>query len=192
VGSSITTYNSNGGTSTQYYAGANGTGPPVGSPIVSGGMATSQTSADAASTPSAAASTTDVPSQATLDPVGATIAIAGSDQLIDPGTGSQTIQFLAGATDDTLVLHLSGSDQVLGFDPSAGDALDLSSLLAEAGVNIGSDISRLADYVSVANVGGSAAILFDPTGQGGGSQVALLENDGGLVAQLQTFKDFVA
>jgi hypothetical protein len=129
-----------------------------------------------------------VSSQATTDT--ATAEIAGAGQLIDPGTDSQTIQFLAGAMDDTLVLHLGASDAISGFDPSAGDMLDLSALLAEAGVNLGGDISQLANYVSVTNVNGAAAISFDPTGQGGGSQVALLENDGGLAAQLQTLKNF--
>jgi hypothetical protein len=89
-----------------------------------------------------------------------------------------------------LVLHLSGSDRVTGFDASAGDTLDLSSLLAEAGVTIGADVSGLANYVSVTNANGAAAVVFDPTGQGGGSQVALLVGDGGLAAQLQTLKSF--
>jgi hypothetical protein len=42
----------------------------------------------------------------------------------------------------------------------------------------------------VTNDNGSAAIMFNPTALGGGSQVALLENDGGLVATLQTLKAF--
>jgi hypothetical protein len=104
--------------------------------------------------------------------------------------GSHTIQFAASATSDSLVLHLSGLDRISGFDPSAGDRLDLSALLSEAGVDIGADISRLANYVSVTNIDGSAAILFDPTGLGGGSAVALLSNSGDPVVQLQTFKDF--
>jgi hypothetical protein len=77
-------------------------------------------------------------------------------------------------------------DQVLGFDPTAGDMLDVSSLLSEAQVNIGSDIAQLGNYVSVVNAAGSAEVLFDPTGHGGGSPVALLVNEGGMVAQIQT------
>jgi hypothetical protein len=42
------------------------------------------------------------------------------------------------------------------------------------------------------NDNGSAAIMVDPTGQGGGGQVALLVNDGGLLPQLQTLKSFGA
>ena len=124
------------------------------------------------------------PAQTSSD--GTVIAITGSDQLIDPGTGNYTMQFMSGATDDTLVLHSGGSDQVLGFDPTAGDMLDLRSLLSEAQVNIGSDFTQLGNYVSVTNINGSAAVMFDPTGHGGGSQVALLVNDGGMVAQIQT------
>jgi hypothetical protein len=52
--------------------------------------------------------------------------------------------------------------------------------------------SHLSNHVSVANVNGAAAIVFDPTGQGGGSQVALLENDGGTVALSQALKNFVS
>jgi hypothetical protein len=117
------------------------------------------------------------------------IVISGSGQSIDPGAGNHTIQFAAGATDDTLVLHLGGSNQVLGFDPNAGDLLSLSALLSEAHVSV-ADVAQLAGYVSVADVNGSAAISFDPAGQGGGSMVASLTNDGGLAAQLQTLKSF--
>ena len=118
-----------------------------------------------------------------------TIVVAGSDRLIDPGTGRRTIQLAAGATNDALVLHAAATDRILGFDPAAGDTLDLTSLLAEASVDIG-DVTQLATHISIANVDGSAAIVFDPAGQGSGSQVALLTNDGGMVAQLQTFKAF--
>jgi hypothetical protein len=196
VGSMIATYNGNDSTSTQYYSGPDGTGSAVGSPIVSGGnaisasIATTQTSAAGPSATAGAASAATLASPDVSASDTDTIAIAGSNQLIDPGTGNHTIQFAAGATSDTLVPHLSGSDWVLGFDPSAGDMLDLSSVLAEAGVTIG-DMSQLANYVSVANSNGSAAIMFDPTGQGGGSQVALLASDGGLVARLQSLKNFV-
>jgi hypothetical protein len=147
-------------------------------------MAAIQTSADTMSAATGASPDT------AWTPVDGTIAIAGSGQWIDPGIGGQTIQFLPGATSDTLVLHSGGTDRIVGFDPNAGDTLDLSSLLAEAGVTVGGDISRLPNYISVTNVDGAAAIGFDPAGQGGGSPVALLENDGGLVAQLQTMKDF--
>jgi hypothetical protein len=42
----------------------------------------------------------------------------------------------------------------------------------------------------VVNDNGSAQVLFNPTGQGGGSEVALLVNDGDQVSQLKSFKLF--
>jgi autotransporter passenger strand-loop-strand repeat protein/T5SS/PEP-CTERM-associated repeat protein len=165
--SAITTYNANGTASTVDYSGPDGSGSVISSITqAAGGEAVS------------AAASPDV------------ITISGSGQLIDPGKGSHTIQFASGAADDTLVLHLGGSDQITGFDPAAGDVLNLTSLLSEAGVSLGSDLSHLANYVSVADVNGSAEVLFDPSGHGGGSQVALLENGAGLVTLLQTLKAF--
>jgi hypothetical protein len=165
--SSISTFGANGGT--QYYSGPDGTGVPIVPP----------------------GTTTALSASSEGSPDGDTTTISASGQSIDLGPGDHTIQFMAGATSDTLVLHEGGTDSVVGFDPSAGDMLDLSALLAEANVDIGDAISHLANYVSVANVDGSAAILFDPMGRGGGSQVALLENDGGMVAQLQSEKAYV-
>jgi hypothetical protein len=170
--SAITTYNGSGAGSTIDYSGPDGTGSVIPSITQATGGA--------------------VLSAAVVAPSSDVITITGSGQLIDPGTGSHAIQFISGAANDTLVLHLGGSDQITGFDPAAGDVLDLKSLLSEAGVSLGSDLSQLANYVSVADVNGSAEVLFDPTGHGGGSQVALLANDGGLVAQLQTLKAFQA
>ena len=57
-------------------------------------------------------------------------------------------------------------------------------------VDIGGDIARLSGYISVTDSCGSAQILFDPTGRGGGSAVALLANDASLISQLQTFQSF--
>jgi hypothetical protein len=119
----------------------------------------------------------------------AVVAFTGSNQTIDPGAGNNTIQFITGQTADTVVLHAGGSDQIIGFNPGAGDMLDLSAMLSAANVTV-SDITQLSKYVSIVNDNNSAQVLFDPTGQGGGSQVALLVNDSGLVAQLQTLKSF--
>jgi hypothetical protein len=162
-GSAVTTYSASGVGTTILYSGPDGTGsvkPSTASSAVS----------DASSDSGA-------------------IIITGSGQSIDPGAGNHTIQFAAGATDDALVRHLGDSSQVLGFDPNAGDLLNLSALLSEAHVSV-ADVSQLAGYVSVADVNGSAAISFDPTGKGGGSQIASLPNAEGLMAQLQTLKSF--
>ena len=172
--SSITTYGANGGSSTQYYSGADGTGSAVGAPIVSGGALGSRTSASGAPASD-----------------GCTISITGSGKSIDPGTGSQSIQFVAGATSDTVALDPGGSDTIAGFDPSAGDLLDVRSLFAAAKVDVGGASFLISNYTSIAAVGGSAAISFDPSGMGGGSQVASLTDGGGLVARLRTMKAFV-
>ena len=173
--SSITTYGANDSQSTVYYSDLNGTGS-----ILSG--------------PSSAPATQSGPGSSIVSMAAAydnsTILISASNQLVDPGTGPHTIQFASGAVDDTLVLHLDGSDQIMGFDPAAGDMLDLRSLLSEANMATGTDPARLEGFLTIVNDHGSAAIRFDPTGQGGGSQVALLVNDRSHGYQLQSFKAF--
>jgi hypothetical protein len=164
-GSSVTV----GGT-TVYYTGVDGTGSITSGPPAAPTAAFAQTQS--------------------VSPDTAPITFTGSNQTIDPGAGDHTIQFISGGTADTLVLHLAGSDQVLGFNPGAGDTLDLTTLLSEANVNIVQATSQLGRFVSVVNDNGSAQVLFDPTGQGHGSQVASLIGDGGLVAQLQTLSSF--
>jgi hypothetical protein len=186
--SAITTFISNDTSSTTYYSEPDGTGSVIGGPFpgpFEPDPPAPETSRKVSSAATGVVSTTATSLQAEAPSDGSVITVAGSDQFIDPGTGNHTIQFIAGATANKLVLHLGGLDQVLDFDPAVGDALDLNSLLSEARVSLG-DISQLSNYVSVANLNGSAEILFDPSGQGGGSQVALLVNDGGLVPQLQT------
>jgi hypothetical protein len=113
------------------------------------------------------------------------ITIAGSHQVIDPGAGSHTIQFLPSASADTLVLHASGVDQVSGFDP-ATDILDVSSLLTAANVDLNGDVAALSNYLTIADQGSDARVSFDPTGHGGGSTVAVLQGLGGVVTGLDT------
>jgi hypothetical protein len=95
------------------------------------------------------------------------ITVTGSDQLVDPGTGDYTIQFLAGSTGDTLVLHAGGTDQITGFD-SGTDVLDLRSLLSETSPN-------LTGYLTVVDRGADALLNFDASGLGGGTTVAVLQ-----------------
>ena len=113
------------------------------------------------------------------------ITISGSDQVTDPGAGSYTIQFLTGASADTLILHANGVDQISGFDPTT-DVLDLSSLLSETNVNLNGDISALSNYLTIADQGSDAFVNFDPSGQGGGSAVAVLQGLGNTVTNLST------
>ena len=68
----------------------------------------------------------------TLSAAAGLITISASNTVTDPGAGSYTINFAAGVSGDTLVLHSGGTDQITGFDPAAGDVLDLRSLLGEA------------------------------------------------------------
>jgi hypothetical protein len=44
-----------------------------------------------------------------------TITVTGSGQLIDPGASNKSIAFIAGASNDTLVLYAGGVDQISGF-----------------------------------------------------------------------------
>ncbi len=163
-GSSVT----RGGVTT-YYSGPDGTGA-----VTSGAFL------PMLSSPFRVASTPDT----------AVITFSGSGQSVDPGAGSHTIQFIAGATDDTLVLHLGGSARIFGFDPAAGDMLDLHTLLNEAHLTIAPETSQLSRYLSLSSVDGAVQVWFDRAAQGGGSQIASLIDSSRLLAQLQTFGPF--
>ena len=112
------------------------------------------------------------------------ITITEPGQLVDPGAGSHTIQFLAGANADTLVLHSGGVDQVSGFDPGT-DVLDLRSLLAEADINLNGDVAALGNYLTIGDQGADALVRFDPNGQGGGTTVVVLRGSGDVVTGLE-------
>ncbi len=113
------------------------------------------------------------------------VTLTASDVLTDPGTGNYTVQFLPGTSDDTLMLHTGGLDQVSGFDPST-DVLDFSSVLSEAGVNLNGSLEALGNYVTIADQGANALVNFDPTGHNGGGTVAVLQGLGSTVTSLQT------
>jgi T5SS/PEP-CTERM-associated repeat protein len=121
------------------------------------------------------------------------ITVTSSDQLIDPGAGSFSIQFQVGATGDSLMLHNGGVDQVSGFDPST-DSLDVRGLLAGTGLALTGDVASLSGFLNVADQGGDALIRFDPTGQGGGSTVAVLQGLGaqGLGASVTGLDSLIA
>jgi hypothetical protein len=113
------------------------------------------------------------------------ITIAGMNQLVDPGAGSHTIQFLAGSGGDTVMLHSGGVDQISGFDP-ASDALDVSALLSAANIDIKGGVSALSMNLTVVDQGNDALLRFDPAGQGGGSTVAVLQGLGSSVTGLDS------
>jgi hypothetical protein len=114
-----------------------------------------------------------------------TITITGSDQLIDPGASSHTIQFIAGASADAIVLHTTGADQIGGFDPST-DVLDFRSLLNETNIDLDGDITALGKYLTITDQGSDAVLGFDSTGHGSGTTVAVLQGLGSTVTGLDT------
>jgi hypothetical protein len=117
-------------------------------------------------------------------PFGDTITISASNSVINPGTGSYQMQFLPGTVADTVVLHAGGTDQIAGFNVGAGDGLDLQTLIAGSNVDLAAVSAHLASYVTVSDQGANAALLFDPSGYGGGSVVAILDNLGSTVTNL--------
>ncbi len=117
-------------------------------------------------------------------PFGDTIAISASNSVINPGTGSYQMQFLPGTVADTVVLYAGGTDQIAGFNVGAGDGLDLRTLIAGSNVDLAAVSAHLASYVTVSDQGANAALLFDPSGHGGGSVVAILDNLGSTVTNL--------
>jgi T5SS/PEP-CTERM-associated repeat protein len=113
------------------------------------------------------------------------ITVTSPDQLIDPGAGGFSIQFQAGASAETVMLHSGGVDQISGFDPTT-DVLDVRALLAGTGLALTGDIASLSGYLTVADQGANALVRFDPTGQGKGGTVAVLQGLGGSVTGLDS------
>ena len=145
---------------------------------------------DASVTAGEAATTTFITSGKTGSALAAAadgpIVISASNSVIDPGTGGSSIQFIAGAGHDTVVLHQGATDLISGFDPAAGDALDVRGLFAASGLNAADVMPNLGAYLTVAGQGADAALLFDPTGHGGGNVVAVLTGLGGAVPNTAT------
>jgi uncharacterized repeat protein (TIGR03803 family) len=156
----------------------NDTSVNAGMNVTTGYLASSASSRTASLAASAAPASS---ATATVDPN--VIAITGSGWVVDPGAGNFTIQFLAGASADTLVLHAFGVDQVSGFDPGT-DVLDVRSLLREANVDPHGDFAALSNYLTVRDQGADALLRFDPFGQGGGSTVAVLQGLGHSITSL--------
>jgi hypothetical protein len=154
--------------------------PPASGAIAMSAMADSSSAPPVATIGGAAGASSVLGMQSANPDV---ITISGSHQLIDPGMGSFTIQFLAGANADTLVLHKGGVDQVSAFDPGT-DVLDLRSLLTGTVLDLTGNVAALGKYLTVADQGSDAVLRFDPTGQGGGSTVAVLQGLGSTVTNL--------
>jgi hypothetical protein len=120
------------------------------------------------------------PAASTNDP----IVVSTSNIVVDPGAGSHTIQFLAGVSGDTVVLHSGGTDQIAGFNLAAGDTLDLTGLFSTAQLNVQDVLPNLGSYLTISDQGADAVLLFDPLGHGGGSAVAVLQNQASVVTSL--------
>ena len=114
-----------------------------------------------------------------------TLIISASNGVVDPASGDVMIQFLAGTSNDSLVLHANSLATVSGFDPTT-DVLDPRWLFAESNVDLTGGMATLANDVSVVDQGADALIRFDPTGQSGGGVIADLQGLGGIVTSLAT------
>ena len=117
-------------------------------------------------------------------PANVALTISASGTAIDPGTGTHVIQFIPGASADTMVLHIGGTDQITGFDIAAGDALDVRGLIAEARLNLEDVLPNLSFYLTISDAGPDAMLLFDTPGHGSGRAVAVLRNAGNTVRNL--------
>ena len=131
---------------------------------------------------SASSTTTTLAASASTD---SPIMISLSNAVIDPGAGNHSIQFLTGATADTVVLHAGATDQIDGFDLAAGDRLDLRELLAAAVPDIQGVPPNLGAWLTIADQGADALLLFDPLGHAAGNPVAVLRNLGSVVTDLK-------
>ena len=65
-------------------------------------------------------------------------------------------------------------------------------MLAGTGLDLTGDLSALANFLTVVDQGADALIRFDPTGQGGGSPVAVLQGLGSTVTSLETLLGYGA
>jgi uncharacterized repeat protein (TIGR03803 family) len=120
-------------------------------------------------------------SAATPSPTSDPNTISVSNSVIDPGAGSHSISFLAGASAETLILHPDGADLVFGFDSSA-DALDLRPLLAN--IDMKGSVAALRNYVTITDHGNDALVKIGPVDQGGGTAVAVPYGPGTTVTRL--------
>lgn len=150
---------------------------PAGDPASTTALANVGASSQLASSASAADAATSV------------LTITDPDQTIALGAGDFNLQFLSGATNETVVLQAGSMDEIGGFSIASGDVLDLRALLASANVPASAVAADPSAYLSVADQSGNAVLAFDPTGHGGGSTIAILDSLGGSVtnvAQLMT------
>jgi hypothetical protein len=120
---------------------------------------------------------------AVLSP-GDTITISGSGFTVELGAGYDKLQFLSGASAETVVLQAGGTDEISGFNLGADDVLDLRTLVGQSQLDLATVSANIAAYVTVLDQGTGADVLFDPSGHGGGGVVAILDNLGSAITSL--------
>jgi hypothetical protein len=105
----------------------------------------------------------------------ATVTVGGAYNLVDLGTGTNTIN--SGSRLSTFKLNGAGQGltTINGFAPTAGNVLDLTRTLA--GVSIASDLSNISKYITSSVANGSTSLYVDPTG-GTGTPYAFLSLQG--------------
>lgn len=115
-----------------------------------------------------------------------TLYIGGNGNLIQTGSGTDTIyaNYNGASYNDRFVLDAAGGTQTLfGFTLTNGDVLDLTHILADAGV--ASDLSNLGDFVGVATQIDATYPQFTDTvltvrGSGGTDTITLANTGGGI------------
>jgi len=105
-----------------------------------------------------------------------TVQIAGSGNVVNATGGSVTIDDSGNGNTIALPGAGSGYDDIFGYVLQNGDTLDLSNALAATTWN-GTE-GTLGNYLSVSTSNNSAVISLSPTGSGGGSAIATLQQSG--------------
>jgi hypothetical protein len=93
----------------------------------------------------------------------ATIAVSGSGFTVEVGAGYGQLQFLSGAIDETVVLQAGGTDEISGFNPNAGDVLDLCTLIAGSNLDLAAVSASIGAYVTVSDQGTRACHQLSQT-----------------------------
>jgi hypothetical protein len=119
-----------------------------------------------------------------------TINASGAGNLFDGGTGMSFLN-ADGSANNKFVLNAGGQGltTITGFNPTAGDMLDLQRTLA--GTTILPDLSNIANFVTAITSAGSTTLYVDPTG-GHGTPVAfaVLKGVQASIAQLSAAHQF--
>jgi hypothetical protein len=93
----------------------------------------------------------------------------------DAGNGTETV---------TLAPAGQGVETVVGFSLAHPDVLDLAAVASAAGINL--DLTNVGRYFDTTVSGGGTVLNFDPSGQGGGTPLAVLS---GVNTNLQAMID---